>query len=526
MELYQKLERKTEQKVPCIVSCIVDGSDSDASNDARFSTIAKSASHAQNNHKNPRDEATIKRFKLQTIARRLLPHKRVSNCLRQLVPGADSVELYHVPERDSAHFHNLRTCDSVWDCPVCASKITELRRIDLMFGIMRAVEMGYVPVMVTLTLSHHKGDKLKDLLNALLGSVRSFKSGRAFQAIKSEYGYVGSVRSLETTWGLLRVDDNGSHPHCHDLWFLEPIAATKLDNLENELKKLWSRVLKRRGYDASWKHGLTVKTGDTAIYEYLAKYGHEPADKRWSVEWELTKAHTKKASDKGVTAFQLLELYDAGNEEAGRLFQEYSAVFHGRAQLIWSRGLRRLLGMDDEQSDSELAAEDNSGELLTVLSRITWYKLLHLPRDVRGELLVVARAGDVSRIEAFLSDVLGEKQTLRNCRAAINDIDGNSQSGGTDESTGGQPLPASTGEAHTLASESGPGWAGPGEVGISGPAGGLGEGSDCSNGDWDDGRASKPADAPGRADIVRIDDDTCRSLFERRLRKQGWQRVT
>ncbi len=520
MELYQKLEPNIEQQVACIVSCIVDGSDSDVSGEP-LGSIAKFASHAQNKVSSPRDEATIKRFKLQSIARRLLPHKRVSNCLRQLVPGADCIELYHVPDRDSAHYHNLRTCDSVWDCAICAAKITERRRVDLMLGVMRAVEMGYVPVMVTSTLSHHKGDKLADLLQALLGAYRSFKSGRAFQAIKSDYGYVGSVRSLEVTWGLLRQDDNGAHPHCHDLWFLEPIAAAKLDKLENELKTLWSRVLKRKGYDASWRHGLTLRTGDDAAYEYIAKYGHEPAGSRWTVEWELTKAHTKKASEKGVTAFQLLELYEAGNQEAGRLFQEYSAVFHGRAQLVWSRGLRGLLGMDEEKSDSELAAEeDSAGSLLTVLSRITWYKLLRLPRDVRGELLCIARAGDVSRIEVFLSEALGENVALRNCVA---EPEGYLQSGGADESTGGQPGPDNTGEAHTLASSAGCGWAG--DVGS--PAGGLGEGSDLySPGDVDNGRTSKPAASAGRTNVVYTADDRRVSRFERRLLDEGWTRVT
>jgi hypothetical protein len=130
----------------------------------------------------------------------------------------------------------------------------------------------------------------------------------------------------------------------------------------------------------------------------------------------LTKAPTKTASDDGATPFQLLEMYGEGDEEAGRLFEEYSAAFHGRAQLQWSRGLRALLGLtEDEPSDADImAAADDSPQLLASLNRYTWYKLIHLPRDVRGELLCVARRGDVGQLEAFISGAIGEKVALRN----------------------------------------------------------------------------------------------------------------
>lgn len=372
-------------------------------------SIAKFASHAQTTVKNARDEATIKRFKLQAIARKLLPYRRVSNCLRSLVPGAAAVEIHHVPERDSAHFHNLRTCDSVWDCPVCAAKITEQRRIELMLAVSRAVTDGYTPILVTFTMRHNRGDNLASLLEALKKAYRGFKSGRAYQALKSDYGIAGTVTSTEVTHGHGREKNNGWHPHLHALMFLEPIAANKLRSLENEFKTRWEHVINAQGYDASWEHGLTVKEGDSAIAEYVAKFGHEPKSARWTVERELTKAPVKQASDDGMTPFQMLEAYGNGDEQAGNLFREYSTVFSGRAQLVWSRGLRDLLGLNEEISDEQVnAVEPDETVLLTTVTVRDWYLLLNLQTDVRGELLTIASKGNADLLNEHIAHLLGK----------------------------------------------------------------------------------------------------------------------
>lgn len=375
-------------------------------------SIAKFASHAQQNNKNKRDEATIKRFKLQSIARKLLPKKRVTNCQRLLVPNATTVDVYHTPDGHSAHYKNLRTCDSVWDCPVCAAKITERRRVELMLAIARARDEDLTPILITFTLRHNRGDRLEDLLTALKTAYRKFKSGRAYQAIKDDLGIVGSVTSTEVTNGLGREKNNGWHPHLHALVFVTPYTLQNLQRNTLAMKERWSHVLDSLGYDASWERGLDVKEGDTAIADYVAKWGHEPKDTRWTVERELTKAPVKQASEDGVTPFGLLEMYGNGDQTAGALFREYSAVFHGRAQLVWSRGLRALLGIGEEQTDEEVnAIEDESAELLTTISIYTWYRLLHLPQDVRGELLNIAATGDVDAFRKRVIELVGADDT-------------------------------------------------------------------------------------------------------------------
>lgn len=371
-------------------------------------STAKFASHAQQQNKNRRDEATIKRFRLQSIARKLLPEKRVSNCLRLLVPNAQTVDVYHQPDGHTAHYKNLRTCDSVWDCPVCAAKITEQRRIELQKALVEARNHDLTPILVTFTLRHDRGDKLSDLLDALKAGYRKFKSGRAWQDIKDDFGVYGTITSTEVTNGHGREKNNGWHPHLHALMFVLPFSQQKLERQEANFKERWTHVLDALGYDASWEHGLTIKEGDAAITEYIAKWGHEPEGARWNIDREITKAPVKQASDDGVTPFGLLELFEAGDEKAGELFKEYSKVFHGRAQLVWSRGLRALLKVGDEKTDEELnAIEDESAVLLTTMSIYTWYRLLHVPKDVRGELLCIAAAGDADKFQKRVIELVG-----------------------------------------------------------------------------------------------------------------------
>lgn len=411
----KKNNKPNHNKTPLSSQPTIEGitlSSAETSQNAPLGSIAKFASHTQQNNKNKRDEATIKRFKLQKVAAKLLSTKRVSNCQRLLVPNAQTVDVHYQPEGHSAHYKNLRTCDSVWDCPVCAAKITERRRVELMLAIARARDEDLTPILVTFTLRHNRGDKLGDLLTALKTGYRKFKSGRAYQAIKDDLGIVGSVVSTEVTNGHGREKNNGWHPHLHALVFVMPYSAQILVRNTAAMKERWSHVLDGLGYDATWERGVDVKEGDAAIADYVAKWGHEPKNTRWTVERELTKAPVKQASDDGVTPFGLLEQYDNGDQAAGTLFREYSAVFHGRAQLVWSRGLRALLGVGEEKTDEEVnSLEEEGAELLTSITRYTWFRLTRLASDVRGELLTIAAAGDVDKFQRRIIELVGADAT-------------------------------------------------------------------------------------------------------------------
>lgn len=253
-------------------------------------------------------------------------------------------------------------------------------------------------VMVTYTLQHRQGDPLADVLEGLLDSLRVFKSGRAYQDIKAEYGIVGGIRALEMTFG-----ENGWHPHVHELLFIDaPLSNAQVGGMKKWFAERWIDCLNKLGFDASFAHGLNIETADSKIADYIAKWGREPKEREFGVESELSNGANKRASRDGLTPFQLLEAYELGDMHARALFEEYATVMQGRRQLVWSAGLRALLKLPDEVPDEVLPGfeeEDNTYTIMQIDPE-EWKKIYK--REIRGVLLFLAAAADATSIRALL----------------------------------------------------------------------------------------------------------------------------
>lgn len=366
---------------------------------AKFASPSNSDAVQKAQKSNAIDDAILRRFYLQSLARDLLPGERVTKCLRQIVPGQQSVEVVADLDKNTAHYRNLLTCGRLWFCPVCASKITERRAGELLQAVTKWTgEAGFV-ALLTFTLRHNAGDELLTVLDALRSAHRRFKVGKSFKLFRDRFAWMGSITALEVTHG-----EHGWHPHLHELVFFGPLAAERWRAFPDVATSRWLRALAAEGRDATWAHGLDVRDAETDVYDYVAKFGHLPRDSRWTLERELAKAPAKQGRDDGRTPFALLDAFGSGDQDAGLLFQEYARVFKGRRQLVWSRGLRALLDLDSEASDEALAADlPDPLVVLAALSRSEWRSVLALPRDVRGELLVVARRGDAAAVAAFLT---------------------------------------------------------------------------------------------------------------------------
>lgn len=343
----------------------------------------------------PQPSEIVRRFYLQSLSRELLPGERVADCLRKLIPIVDVVPVMHSPGNDSAHYQGLVVCARIWICPVCASKITERRRQELTWAVQSS---DYAVLLTTYTLRHDKSHTLKESLAAILETFAGMKSGRQWYETKKRIGWVGDVRALEVTYG-----EHGWHPHIHVLTLLEqPLDYAAMEWLQNRLKARWGKILKDKGRNADWHYGVDVRTGTKAIAEYIAKYGRLPKKTGWTLEHELTKQPVKRGKWHGVTPIQLLEDYGERDTTAGNLYIEYATAFKGRHQLQWSRGLRNLLGLDEEQkTDEQLAKEDvSAAHYLALLSRDDWRVVLG--NDARAELLEVAATGSFELLEEFL----------------------------------------------------------------------------------------------------------------------------
>lgn len=345
----------------------------------------------------------LERWALQSAARDLMERERVSWCFRR--PGFDWLELR--PFRDvrlmfsqavhRAHYKNLMVCGSVWMCPICAAKITERRRVELSSAIKRT---ALRPVLVTFTLSHNRGDRLRDVLGVLLKSYERMKQGKRYHSFKHQTNLVGSVRALEVTHGA-----NGWHPHLHVLFFIR--GKFDADVLKEFFFDRWAHQLKRNHASALFDYGVDVRTGDKDVAEYVAKFGHEPLKDagRWGLEHELTKSPAKRSKgDAGRSPLQLLADYAGGDKQAGAIWKEYAVTFKGKRQLVWSKGLRAILGLGQEKTDEEIAKEEREDAILLAALPLKVWRVV-LANDARGELLEIAHDGDADKVWNFLDEL-------------------------------------------------------------------------------------------------------------------------
>jgi hypothetical protein len=326
---------------------------------------------------------TVQRYYLQSLARELLARDhRIHVCMHCLSPVASAVDIMKVSESNRAYFSGLMVCGLVWICPVCAARITEERRQELTSALSNG---KFSPMLATYTLRHKMNDPLSSMLNRMLEAYRKMKSGKAWQWLKEEYGWKGSIKSLEVTHG-----NNGWHPHQHELILLDQsLSKSARNGLKIDLKAKWGASLARCGLDASWEHGVDLRTASSDIEEYVAKFGYEPIVTGWTIEHELTKQPSKKSKKDGKTPLQLLSDYGEADLRAGRLWKEYAKAFHGKKQLVWSKGLRDELGMGDELDDKAIAESvPSEAFVLARLTPVEWKAIRKA--DLRGELLDAA----------------------------------------------------------------------------------------------------------------------------------------
>lgn len=321
-----------------------------------------------------RKVARLERYALQSISRVILPYERVAKCLRVRI--SSDVDIWKT--RDARfHYGGLITCGSIWACPICASKISERRKGELIQAMANWRQIGGEILFLTQTIPHYAHDHLKPLL-AKFGRARRLMRNRAtWRTWAKPVGLQGIIKALEITH-----TKNGWHIHTHELLFVRPGLECLVE--AERLLPFWQSACVTAGLPEPNGHGLTVEDGSKAS-AYVTK---------WGIEDELTKAHIKKSKgEKGRTPFDFLrDILKDGDLEHGELFKEYYGAFKGKKQLAWSKGLRALLRLGVEKTDEELAAEiEESATLFAQLSPEEWR--IVLKRDKRGELLEVAKLG-------------------------------------------------------------------------------------------------------------------------------------
>lgn len=339
-----------------------------------------------------------RRFLLQGAARYLLPRERVAKCLRCRIPGKATIDCWYSPEVSKGHIKNLQVCNSVWSCAVCGSKISERRRLEFVEVLDRWLVAGSQNsnVMLSLTVSHQRNDKLSDVRDGLMAALSWFKKHRTWRDIKQSYGWVGDTRAQECTWGV----KHGYHPHVHILGFLDDtFDKAQFESFEAECKAHWLNALQAADMSGSWEHALDVRGTDSAVGAYIHK--------AWGIEREMTKGVVKLGRGDNRSVAQLLMDYVNHHdvrgctwEQAGAIWREYALTYKGKRQNEWGRGdnnMRQRLGLTQAKTDAELnAEEDQASELIAKLfqTHFDWI----LANDAMAEFKAAIDTGRASEI--------------------------------------------------------------------------------------------------------------------------------
>lgn len=362
---------------------------------------------------------------------------RVCHCHRLVRDTTHGVDVLEHVVTGKASYGGVQRCGSVWVCPICSSKISEVRKNELQSAIDQCTAAGGEVLHLVLTVPHAWSDDLQTCLDNLRDAKRKFYNVKAFKRWSARVGMHGRVDAFEITIGF-----NGWHPHYHILLFLDspllpPSALAALAHKKEELRcsinKSWPRVYRlfvdealrpdreylyqvwasacvRSGLRRpSEKYGLDLQNGEGAG-AYVAKFGD---DEEKINEWvpgagaarEVAKGSNKSGRGHGqkvsLTPFDLLRQVVAGDgvvvpgffarlEKSGQIVEvespiRYSDMFalyadctKGKAQLRWSPGLKERYGVTvvtDEQIVEHVDADN------LVLGRI----------DVKDWRLIVSR---------------------------------------------------------------------------------------------------------------------------------------
>jgi hypothetical protein len=279
---------------------------------------------------------------------------------------------------------------------VCSAKIRNHRAEEISAAAARWDLAGNAVYMVTLTAPHDLGMKLSALLPVIANGFRSVISGRAWLRVKARAHVVGTIRSVEITHG-----QNGWHPHLHVLVFIEgDPGADGLAALGLHVRSRWERFITGAGYRTpDQAHGVKIErcTSAAEAGAYIAKTqdGKAPGN-------ELARGDLKQGRNGHRTSLEILDGFRWTGDVADlALWHEYERATRGHQAITWSKGLRRLLAVQ-ERTDEDIAAEEIGGDVLTLIEASAWRAIVAVP-GLPGYLLDEAERGGADAVAVVLA---------------------------------------------------------------------------------------------------------------------------
>lgn len=306
-----------------------------------------------------------------------------------------------VGEHGGTQVAGMQRCGTRW-CPRCWGLVTKDRAHDVQAVTKWASDQGFQIALVTLTAAHVTAETkaaakaagktesdavrmqaLKPLLTAMQGAWAGMIAGRRGKALRQ--GWIGYARAVELTADDLTIPagqatETGYHVHWHTVLILD--ASVDLDDLGEQMFDRWESMCERRGLRAE-QQGFDMRKADSPAA--AAAYVTKGEQTKKSLGHELASSGTKTAGHRRVTPEQVLrnlgravaqttgtkrrrpqdfvsaDLREPATYPPATLsrlraqWMEIESAFSGARWLTWSRDLRKLAGLDAEETAEEVA---------------------------------------------------------------------------------------------------------------------------------------------------------------------------
>jgi hypothetical protein len=272
------------------------------------------------------------------LSKRSGKEHRTRTCLRNRSHGSESItiNMKRTKQGMTASYGGLQTCESIWACPVCASRIAVEKGEQVLKALEWAKQENLAPAMIALTASHDAGMSLRWFMEKFKAAWEMFSGHSRWRKFKKKYGIKHYIANREVTRG-----NNGWHYHMHLLLFLDfgALKSSEETNLQTDLETLWLECLEHNRLSGIEGIALNVSAHKNVGQTYLTKIGITINEKDGKLEYEMTSTETKK----GKSIWDILRHSYYGDEAASALYIEFVQAMQDTNFITLSHGLPDLL---------------------------------------------------------------------------------------------------------------------------------------------------------------------------------------
>lgn len=345
----------------------------------------------------PRSDACQLRRRQRNLTRDA--HKSLSLCGIAVIgnPKLATARLEVTTYEGKSHHARItgtQTCHSPWSCPVCAPRIASQRAAALQPQIVAKLADGWTAWLITLTVSHERGDDLGAMFKGLSKAWGGVTSGKGWKS--------RSDRGLEWTRGydITYSQGAGWHPHIHLFLLLGP-RHEDAEATANWIANRWQQCAGRAGFVTDEKAQDVQRCYDP---EKAARYATTSASV-FEVVGSSKKNSAKSSASR--TPFEILRraVNGRGSPADRALWLDYVVAVKGKRQVTTSKGL--FLTEDDDIDEGKDSSDSEESPEPDVVAEISQGVLLGLDEDEKlDELLAVVSCSDLEQRRSAALKVL------------------------------------------------------------------------------------------------------------------------